>query len=166
MLCCWRWCHQRWWCRRSHVVVRWHNIIHKLSFLPRDIYATSIDWRSTHCGSDHAAQPEATWWSFTLVGYAAKLRPPRRRFCDRCGLAVSRSVILSACLCVTYERVYGRRPNMARTGKGRPSRRNYILVLIRIQMWIQDHFPLPFTLSDTARYDIRWLARGRHRVTP
>ena len=53
-----------------------------------------------------------------IPAYSIYLRPPRRRFCDRCGLAVSRSVILSVCLCVTYERVYGRRPNMARTGKG------------------------------------------------
>jgi len=59
-------------------------------------------------------------------------------------------VILSVILSVrtTHERVYGCGPNMAGVGKGWPSKTGYVLVLIRIRMWIYDHF-------STFHYQIR-----------
>ena len=65
--------------------------------------------------------------------------------------AIIRSVCLSVCLSVillTYDRQTdrthkcgnGRRPNMVGVGRGWSSRSGYILVLIRIPMWILDHF--------------------------
>ena len=41
---------------------------------------------------------------------------------------------------ITHDRDNGRRPNMVDMGKGWPSRSGYILVLIRIPMWILDHY--------------------------
>jgi len=59
---------------------------------------------------------------------------------------------------ITHERVYGSPPNMLGMRKGRASKSDKILVLIRIRMWIYDHFfQLPLTVS---------LDRGRHRASP
>jgi len=81
----------------------------------------------------------------------------RAELCDRWCLSVCLSVGLSR---IIHERVNRCRPNVVGMGKEWPCRSCYSLVLIRMRMWIYDHFLLPVTLRD-----IRYIVT-RQRAPP
>jgi len=73
-------------------------------------------------------------------------------------LSVIRSVVLSVCLSVcmfvclsvsriTQERVYGCQPNVVGVDKGWLARSGWILLLIRIRVWISHHFSISLTIA-------------------